>query len=213
MNKVSLIIQREYSSRVKKKSFIVMSIVGPILIAALLIVPTWLATSTEDYQNIEVVDETGMFIEQLKNTKEIHFSYEFRSLKAAHDDLSASGKYTAILHIPKIVVSNPETVQILYKEKPKGSFISYMEAQIAMVIESKKLEDLYNLSLNQISGLRPHVKIVPNKITEGGSSEEQADGLASLVGFVLAFFIYFFIFLFSVQVMRGVIEEKTSRIV
>lgn len=213
MNKVSLIIQREYSSRVKKKSFIIMSIVGPILIAALLIVPTWLATTSEDYQNIEVIDETGIFINQLKSTNEIHFNYEFRSLKESQDELNASGKYTAVLHIPKIVVSNPETVQIFYKEKPKGSSISYMEAEIAKVIESRKLEDLYNLSLKEISGLRPHIQIVPNKITKEGSSEEQADGLAGLLGFVLAFFIYFFIFLFGVQVMRGVIEEKTSRIV
>ena len=71
MNKVNLIIQREYLSRVKKKSFIIMSIVGPLLIAAIMIVPAWLATSSEDYQNIEVLDETGLFIRNLENTEEI----------------------------------------------------------------------------------------------------------------------------------------------
>ena len=213
MNKVNLIIQREYLSRVKKKSFIIMSIVGPLLIAAIMIVPAWLATSSEDYQNIEVLDETGLFIRNLENTEEIKFNYEFRSLEQAQKDLNEGGKYTAILHIPKVVITHPKTVQIFYKEKPKGSSISYMETQIAKVIENKKLEDLHNLSLDQISGLRPNVQIVPNKVTSDGKSEETADGVASLLGFILAFFIYFFIFLFGVQVMRGVIEEKSNRIV
>ncbi|MAC94388.1 MAG: ABC transporter permease [Flavobacteriales bacterium] len=213
MNKVNLIIQREYLSRVKKKSFIIMSIVGPLLIAAIMIVPAWLATSSEDYQNIEVLDETGLFIRNLENTEEIKFNYEFRSLEQAQKDLNEGGKYTAILHIPKVVITHPKTVQIFYKEKPKGSSISYMETQIAKVIENKKLEDLHNLSLDQISGLRPNVQIVPNKVTSDGKSEETADGVASLLGYFLAFFIYLFIFLFGVQVMRGVIEEKSNRIV
>ncbi|MEX2380615.1 MAG: ABC transporter permease, partial [Vicingaceae bacterium] len=147
------------------------------------------------------------------NTEEINFNYEFRSLQEAQKELDEGGRFSAVLHIPKVVITHPRTVQIFYKDKPKGSSISYMETQIAKVIENKKLEDLHNLSLDQISGLRPNVQIVPNKLTGNGQSEETADGVASLLGFVLAFFIYFFIFLFGVQVMRGVIEEKSSRII
>ena len=62
MNKINLIVQREYLTRVKKKSFIIMSIVGPILFAALMIVPAWIASEDEDSQNVEVIDETKMFI-------------------------------------------------------------------------------------------------------------------------------------------------------
>jgi ABC-2 type transport system permease protein len=213
MSKVNLIIQREYLTRVKKKSFIIMSILGPLLIAALLIVPTWLATQQEDIQNIEVVDETGLFIRKLKDTKEIKFNYEFRSLKQAQDDLVQGGNFTAVLHIPKVVVSLPQTVQIFYEEKPSNSSLEYMEEQIAKVIENKKLEDQFNLSLDQISGLRPRVEIVPNKISETGETQETGGTLAAGVGFILAFFIYMFIFIFGVQVMRGVIEVKTNRIV
>ncbi|MAY83956.1 MAG: ABC transporter permease [Flavobacteriales bacterium] len=213
MNKISLIIQREYTSRVKKKSFIVMSILGPLLIASILVVPIWLSTQDEDSQLVEVVDESGLFINQFENTDEVEFQYEFRSLAEAQKGLNDGGPYTAVLHIPKVVVSLPKTVQLFYKDKPKGSSINFMEDQIAKVIESKKLEDLHGLTLDQISGLRPDVQIVSNKMTSDGESEETAGGLALGVGFVLAFFIYFFIFLFGVQVMRGVIEEKTSRIV
>ncbi|MCB0803585.1 MAG: ABC transporter permease [Flavobacteriales bacterium] len=213
MSKISLIIQREYLVRVKKKSFLIMSIVGPLLIAALMIVPAWLATNEEDSQLVEVIDESGLFINELKNTEEVSFEHTFRSLKDAQNDLNNKGDYTAVLHIPKVIVSLPQTAQIFYKDKPKGSSIRYMEEQIAKTIENKKLEDLYNLSVDQISGLRPKVRIVSNKITEDGKSEESADSLATGVGLVLAMFIYFFIFLFGVQVMRGVIEEKTNRII
>lgn len=213
MSKVSLIIQREYLVRVKKKSFLIMSLVGPILIAALMIVPAWLATREEDSQKVEVIDESGLFINELKNTDEINFEHTFRSLAEAQEDLNNKGAYTAVLHIPKVIVTLPETAQIFYKDKPKGSSIRYMEGQIAKTIENKKLEDLYDLSLDQISGLRPRVKIVSNKLNDSGESEESADELATGVGLILAMFIYFFIFLFGVQVMRGVIEEKTNRIV
>lgn len=214
MNKINLIIQREYLTRVKKKSFLVLSIVGPILFAALMIVPAWLASEDEDSQNIEVIDETKMFIGQLKESDEIKFGFEFRSLADAQEDLfSKEGKYTAVLHIPKVVVTHPRTVQLFYKSKPKGSSIGYMESQIAKVIEDKKLRDLHNLSYDQVSGLRPEVGIVASKIDEDGNTEEKSDKLAMILGLVLAMIIYFFIFLFGVQVMRGVIEEKTNRII
>ena len=214
MNKINLIIQREYLTRVKKKSFLVLSIVGPILFAGLMIVPAWLANEDEDSQNVEVVDETKMFIGQLKNSEEITFGFEFRSLKDAQEDLfNREGKFTAVLHIPKVVVTHPKTVQLFYKDKPKGSSIDYMENQIARIMEDKKLQDLYNLSYDQVSGLRPTVGIVANKIDETGNSEAKSDKLAMILGLVLAMIIYFFIFLFGVQVMRGVLEEKINRII
>jgi ABC-2 type transport system permease protein len=213
MSKTQLIIAREYLSRVKKKSFIIMSIIGPILIAGLVIVPTYLATQDEDLQEVEVIDETGLFINQLKNTDKINFHYEFRSLAEAKQALNEGSEFTAVLHIPEVVVSLPNTVQLFYKSSPKRSSIDYMENQIAKVIENKKLEDKYNLSLDQISGLRPDVDIVSSKIDESGEAQKSAGALASGVGFMLSFFIYMFIFIFGVQVMRGVIEEKTNRIV
>ncbi|MDB4062423.1 ABC transporter permease, partial [Vicingaceae bacterium] len=102
---------------------------------------------------------------------------------------------------------------LFYKDKPKGSSIDYMENQIARIMEDKKLQDLYNLSYDQVSGLRPTVGIVANKIDETGNSEAKSDKLAMILGLVLAMIIYFFIFLFGVQVMRGVLEEKINRII
>lgn len=212
MSKVSLIIQREYLTRVKKKSFVIMTLLGPILMAALFIVPVWLAVQDEDPQNIEVVDETGLFINQLENKENMRFFYEFRSIEEAQANLLKDETITAVLYIPKVVVSLPKTVQIFYKNQPSGRSMEYMENKIAEIIENKKLQDQFDLSLQDISGLKPKVKIIASKLTEDGA-ERSAGSLATGVGFVAALFIYLFIFLFGVQVMRGVIEEKTNRIV
>lgn len=212
MNKVALIIQREYLTRVKKKSFVIMTLVGPILLAAIFVVPVWLAIQSEEVQKIEVVDETGLFINQIENTDNLIFDYQFRGISEAQKNLISDEKTSAVLYIPLVVVSMPRSVQIFYKNQPSNGSIEYMENSIAEVIENKKLEDQYNLSLDDISGLKPNIKIVASKLTEEGF-EKSAGGLATGVGFAAAFFIYLFIFLYGVQVMRGVIEEKTNRIV
>jgi len=214
MNKINLIIQREYLTRVKKKSFLIMSIVGPLLFAGIMVVPIWLASEDDDSQNVEVIDETGMFVNKLENNEEVRFNYEFRSLKEAQEELNSKDrKYTAILHIPSVVVTHPKTVQLFYKDKPQGSSVSHMKREIAKNIEDKKLQDLYNLSYDQVSGLRPSIGIVVNKLTESGEVEEKSDDIAMGLGLASAFVIYMFIFIFGVQVMRGVIEEKTNRII
>lgn len=212
MNKIALIIQREYLTRVKKKSFVIMTLVGPILLAAIFIVPVWLAIQSEEVQKIEVVDETGLFINQIKNTDNLIFDYQFRTISEAQKNLITDDELSAVLYIPEVVVSVPNTVQVFYKNQPASGSIGYMENSIAEIIENKKLEDQYNLSLNDISTLKPDIKIVSSKLTEEGF-EKSAGGLATGVGFAAAFFIYLFIFLYGVQVMRGVIEEKTNRIV
>ena len=214
MNKINLIIQREYLTRVKKKSFLIMSIAGPILFAGIMIVPIWLASEDDDSQNVEVIDETGMFVNKFENNDEVNFNYEFRSLNEAQEELNSDDqKYTAILHIPSIVVTHPKTVQLFYKEKPQGSSVNHMKREIAKNIEDKKLQDLYNLSYDQVSGLRPSIGIVVNKLTESGEAEEKSDDIAMGLGLAGALVIYMFIFIFGVQVMRGVIEEKTNRII
>ena len=212
MNKILLIIQREYLTRVKKKSFLIMTLLGPVLLSALFVVPVWLATQSEDVQKIEVVDETGLFINQIKNTESLVFDYQFRSIDEAQKHLVQNEDVSAVLYIPDIVVSVPKSVQIFYSSQPSSGSIKYMENSIAEVIENKKLEDQYNLSLKDISDLKPKIKIISSKLTKDGF-EKSAGDLATGVGFAAAFFIYLFIFLYGVQVMRGVIEEKTNRIV
>jgi len=212
MNKTVLIIQREYLTRVQKKSFIIMSILGPLLIAALMIVPVWLATQDEDKQIIEVVDETSLFINKLEDTENLSFDYKFRSLSEAKKDLY-SANTTAILFIPDVAITSPNTIQIFYKKKPSTSSMGYIKSALSNTIEDKKLQDFYKVSKDEINAIKTPVRIVSSKLKESGEEQQSGGGVAMVVAFASAIFIYFFIFLFGVQVMRGVIEEKTSRIV
>ena len=75
MNKILLIIKREYLSRVKKKSFILMTILGPILMVGIMIVPIWLSTQKTEKQKIEVIDESFLFTGLIPEKDNVHFDY------------------------------------------------------------------------------------------------------------------------------------------
>lgn len=210
MNKIILIIKREYLTRVKKKSFVIMTLLGPLLMAGLMLVPIWLATKDKDLQLIEVVDETKEFINQFENTSELEFKHEFRSIADAKADLYNS-KYTSILYIKK--TDDEPIVEMYYKKQPGFSTVNNIENTIEDVMRNIELNAKYKITKEQLSEIHPSVKVKAISINEDGEEESKNIGISTAIGFGGAIMIYFFIFMFGVQVMRGVIEEKTSRIV
>ncbi len=105
MHKIWLIIQREYLVRVRKKSFIIMTLLGPILLASIMIVPIWLATISDTTDTIAVLDESGLFKEAFKNnseTKYVQVSGPLENQKAAF----LTSDYTALLYIPELDLIN-----------------------------------------------------------------------------------------------------------
>ncbi len=209
-NKTLLIIKREYLTRVKKKSFVLMTLLGPLLMAFLMIVPYWLATKGKDIQNIEVIDETGTFINQFENTPTIQFTYEFKSIKAAKKDFY-NEKYTSILYITSTKKSS--IAQLFYKKQPGISTIGKIENTIEKGIRNIELKKKFNISKQQLEAVKPTVKIEAISIAKTGKEEEKNVAISTGIGYGGAILIYFFIFMYGVQIMRGVIEEKTSRIV
>jgi len=210
LNKISLIIRREYLTRVKKKSFIIMTLVGPLLMAGLMLVPIWLAIKDKDIQRIEVIDETGAFINQFENTSELQFKNEFISIEEAKANLY-NDVYTSILHV-KSVEKNSE-VKMYYKNQPGLTTISKIERTIESVIRSAEIQEKFKISKEQLSEIKPNIKVKPISIDVDGNEETKNVGVSTAIGFGGAILIYFFIFMYGVQIMRGVIEEKTSRIV
>ena len=210
MNKISLIIKREYLTRVKKKSFIIMTLLGPLLMAGLMLVPVWLAIKDKDIQRIEVIDETGIFINQFENTTELQFKNEFISIEEAKEELY-DGIYTSILHI-KSVEKNAE-VNMYYKTQPGLTTIAKIEKTIEDVIRSAEIQRKFKITKEQLGEIQPNVNVKPISIDIDGAEESKNVGISSALGFGGAILIYFFIFMYGVQIMRGVIEEKTSRIV
>jgi ABC-2 type transport system permease protein len=214
MHKILLIIQREYLTRVRKKSFLIMTILGPVLFAAFMIVPAWMATMEDkEVRTIAVIDSTNIFYKALPETEFIKFAYpEGISLKELQNNIENS-PYSAVLFIPhNILASN---TSILYSNKqPSMSVTMHIENSIEKEIERQKLK------ANNIENLDEILKSVETDIDlrniiwgDDGKEKESSTGLAMGIGYGSGMLIYFFIFMFGAQVMRGVIEEKTSRIV
>jgi ABC-2 type transport system permease protein len=210
MNKIALIIQREYLTRVKKTSFILMTLFGPILMAALMLVPIWLGMKDKDIQIIEVIDETGQFINQFENSLTLQFNYEFKPIEDAKKSFY-NEKYTSILHITN--TNKNATAHLYYKKQPGISTISKIESTIERGINNIELKNKFNISKEQLEEIQPNVTVKPIALSETGGEESKNVGVSTAIGFAGAIMIYFFIFMYGIQIMRGVIEEKTSRIV
>lgn len=212
MNKLFLIIQREYFSRVKKKSFLLMTILGPLLMAGVMVVPVWLAMRDKTDHQILVLDHSGLFINKLPDSKQIKFTYGVESLQSAKAKLK-DGPFDLIMEIGCNPLNDKKTTPLLYyKKQPGVSAEQYISNSIENILFDYRLQG-DSIDLSKIDNARRPVEMLTIKVTEDGKDEKTNTGTNMLVGFICAIIIYFMIFLYGSQVMRGVIEEKTNRIV
>jgi ABC-2 type transport system permease protein len=209
MRKIWLIIQREYLTRVKKRSFVVMTFLGPLLMASVWIVPLLLASRTEGIKIVEVLDETGLFYEQFKETNEIKFTYITEDLQTAKKNLAKSDDF-AILHIPRSEYTTPKAFYLYSYKKPGLSMKLYLQESANKILENKKLEDVYGIDEETLASVKSNISLVVEDIE---TSKKSYTEISWALGFIGGMLIYFFIFMYGSQVMRGVIEEKTNRIV
>ncbi len=213
MGKIKLIISREYLARVRKKSFIIMTVLGPIIFAAFLILPV-LFTTMEDKEEkvIAVIDSSHLFTNILPETDYIRFNY---LNDVSVNDMKKTFKntnYYAILYISNTVTYSPSSV-ILYSDKqPNMSIIYHIEGAIEKEVERLKLR-AKGIDSEMMESVKTNININTITWSDTGEEKHRHTGVVMAVGYIAGFLIYFFIFLFGAQVMRGVIEEKTSRIV
>lgn len=210
MHNIFLIIQREYLTRVRKKSFLIMSIVGPLLIAGLWVVPIWLSTRDTDQKTIEILDDSGYFKEKFTETSSLKFEYIQTDLVAAKTEILSSENY-GLLYIPRINLDEPEGITFFSGKNPSIEVIQDLEWAMKSVVEDIKLE---RSSIDQatLDSLRADIDIDMINMTDSGEKAGSA-GVATIIGYISALMIYFFIFVYGIQILRGVIEEKSSRIV
>jgi len=222
MNKISLIIQREYLTRVRKKSFIVMTLLGPVLFAAFMILPAYFASMKDnEIKKIAVIDKTNVFTRYiderpqsvLPETETIKFqALEDISLEDLKDNFDATGYY-AVLYIPENIFSS-ESVLLYSTKQPTMEVKNYIENKLSKDIENLKLSKHNIENLDEIlAEVRTSVDVRNIKWTKEGESKESNTHAIMGIGYGAGMLIYFFIFLFGAQVMRGVIEEKSSRII
>lgn len=209
MKKIWLIIQREYLTRVKKRSFVIMTFLGPILMASVWIVPLLLASRSEGTKTIEVLDETGLFFGQFKETDDTKFIYITDDLQTAKGNLGKSENF-AILYIPLSSYTTPKAFYLYSNKKPGLSLKMYLRESANKILENKKLQDVYGIDEETLASVKSNISLVVEDIE---TSKKSYTEISWALGFVGGMLIYFFIFMYGAQVMRGVIEEKTSRII
>jgi len=233
MNKIFLIIQREYLTKVRKRSFIVMTILGPIMMASLFILPVYLASRQDDKQLISVLDETGLFFNKFQNNDNYTFVPVTTGLQEAKETLMKKGNYM-LLHIPATQLNIPDNGIIYSDKQPTLNLKGYISDVMSKELEKQKLAaEIRNEILRNTPGYKPgndttavdlmsetilknirtDIKITTYKTDQGGSEQKSYTEVTMVVGLVASILIYMFIFMFGAQVMRGVIEEKTNRIV
>ncbi|NUM49548.1 MAG: ABC transporter permease [Flavobacteriales bacterium] len=211
MGKIGIIIQREYFSRVKKKSFIIMTLLGPVLMAAIMIVPLWIAMQDKTVQRIQVIDDSGLFQNLLQSDEYNQFDFTPINIFTAKENFYSTD-YNVILYIPPSIIKGNYNVQLFYKKQPGVSTEMFVRSQLEERITDMKLF-ANKIDVELIKKTKTKINLSTNKIEEDGKSTQTSTTVNMFIGFVGAILIYIFIFLYGVQVMRGVIEEKTNRIV
>jgi len=206
MRKIWLIIKREYLVRVRKKAFIVMTIVGPLLMAALMIVPTYLANETQEVRTIAIDEDGFEFTNQIEDTDFLHFSkIPTEEAILLKNDFSESNYY-ALLYIEE------KNFTLYSNQQISLSVSKVIENQLEQIIEHQKLKEA-GIDLAILSEAQSTVYITTKIITEDGRTSNSKAEASMGIGFICGILIYIFIFMYGTMVMRGVIEEKTSRIV
>jgi ABC-2 type transport system permease protein len=191
-----------------------MTILGPVLMAALFIVPVWLAMNEEDEANILVIDDSSLFVQRMTDTENIHFHFPDIGveLDSAKNQMVASEDFDAVLYIHNRIMTSTSGIQLIYDKQPGINVIRYIENTIENDIEKFKLAKS-GIKQETIEAAKTNVKLVTTKLDEVGEESNSNTELSMVVGMFSGILIYMFIFLYGVQVMRGVIEEKTSRII
>lgn len=213
MSQVGIIIGREFNERVRKKSFIITTLLMPLLVIGLMAAPALIMQfSRGDEKHIAVIDESGLVAPQLQSGDELVFEATDLSTEAARKELT--DKF-GVLYIGSDILTNPNNVKLYVNSSSSMTVENNITGQIEDIIETEKLKS-YNIeNLSQILQ-EVKTKVGMQTFRNDESQEEEAHAKSSViatgVGFVLGMILYMFLLIYGSMVMQSVIEEKNSRV-
>lgn len=212
MNKAWLIIQREYLTRVKKKSFIVMTILGPILFVAFMGTAFYLSVNDSKTYDLVLTDSEGLmgkvlFKDEFKNTRQV--DYFFHDGAMSDQEFKDSPYDLKIDLVSELIYA--KSVNIYYKDQPGVVVVEAISDQLERNFERIKLAK-ENIDQEQYESLTTPISMVKFDIENVDSNGVDTE-LGAGIGFTMAIMIFIFIVMYGAQIMRGVMEEKTNRIV
>ena len=212
--KIGIIIKREYLTRVRKRSFVIMTILTPILFAALMFLPTILMNNSEKFdkkRTIVVNDETGFFKGKFKNTDAHTFIFEDKDIESLKE-LVEQEVYDGILYIPSTSLNLPVNAKLYSKKALPITLSSYLENIMKQELQKQKLL-ASGIDPALVKAANVDINITSVRFDENNEEKNMYNILEMFLGLGFGLLIYMVIFMFGNQVMSGVIEEKTNRIV
>lgn len=210
MRKIGLIIRREYLTRVRKRSFWLTTLLTPLLISALYAIPAFLFLSGNEVKNISVVDESGLFAGKFKNEKEYRYAFSGLSPEAAKAELGKKD-LAAVVVIPKDIVEKPDGLKMFSKKTVNMGVQRQVEGIVQNEVRNERLRRA-GINVQVIEDNRVQVNAQTFSTAEGRETTSHF-GLSMGIGYVIALLLYMTVFISGSQVMNGVVEEKSSRII
>jgi len=218
MSKIGLVLTREYTTRVRKKSFIVMTILMPALMAAMFILPTYFMSQDDTKERtIAVYDGSTILLGQLESSNYTKFKFipkeEYDKIK---DHLKTTEFYALLVIQPNVL--DTKTVQLISESNIPFDLKYQIKDKIISVIEKEKMADVIKQTNipdleSRIAATKTSINVNTIKLGESGEAKKSSTEIGMILGYVFGFVIYMFILLYGQMVMQGVMEEKQSRIV
>lgn len=213
MHKIRLIIQREYVTRVKKRSFLLTTFLVPLFFIGMYIGVIFLTKKSFDdtHAIVYVFDQEGTIAQNLENTKNLTYTYSNRALQHQIDSLKGSEKNTNILVIPDDFFE-ARKVEFLSSGKPNVVTQKEVESQLGEILRDHAYQKL-GVNTDSIKNINSSVSINAKEVTMDGETRDSNTEIAMGIALALSILVYISLFLYGSQVMRGIIEEKSSRII
>ena len=213
MSQIGLIIRREFNERARKKSFIIVTLLTPLLFIAMMAIPSLIVIfSKSDLREVVVVDKSGVIAAKLESGDEI--KYEATDLNLEQARAKYVDKF-AVLYIGENIVKEPNAVQLYTNSSSSIKIQGEIEGHLEDVIENIR-ENSYNIeNLKQIiNDIKTDVSIqtFSNEEAEDGGPQSHSSILSTAMGYGLGFILYMFLLIYGSMVMMSVIEEKNSRV-
>lgn len=212
MSKIGLVIKREFDSRVKKKSFLLVTILVPLLFPAIIGGMIYFAiqeSKNAEQEKVYVLDEGDNF--NFENDKK----YAFEELNISIDEakiIFAESEAYALLYFPTIELANPQGIVMYAKKNPSLQASSYFENRIESQIRDKKLK-LSGISEDELASLKTSINLRTINVSDDGVEKASNAGVAYGIAYAFSFLVYMFVLIYGSQIMQGVIEEKSNKIV
>ncbi len=218
MNKILLILKQEYLKRVRKKSFIVLTLLVPFIFIGMFALIIYLSVNNDKQERIiAVYDASSLFLGKLEKDgyTQYHFvpQEEYQNLKSSLNE----SPFYALLYIPADIYST-NSAQLISEKQLPFEITEQIQNKLSNLIEQEKRQKVVAETgipdlEERLANTRTNIRLNTLKISESGVTQKSSSAVAFIASYAMGFIIYFFVFMYGAMVMRSVMEEKKSRIV